>query len=118
MKVLVTGDRFWDDPDPIEDALQYLGPFVTVIHGNCKGADKLAEKAAANLHLPVIACPADWKRFGRGAGPKRNAYMIDNLQPDLVLAFHPDLESSKGTKDCVDKALYAEIPVVYIRGRE
>lgn len=39
---------------------------------------------------------------GKSAGPIRNRKMIDEHEPDFVLAFHDDLEGeSKGTKDCV-----------------
>jgi len=36
--------------------------------------------------------------------------MLDE-KPDLVIAFHPNLAESKGTKDCVNEAKRRGIPV-------
>ena len=33
----------------------------------------------------------------------RNKKMLD-MNPDLVIAFHDDIENSKGTKDCIKEA--------------
>ena len=46
---------------------------------------------------------ADWGRFGKGAGPRRNRIML-NESPRIVLAFHDNLKTSKGTKDMLKAA--------------
>ena len=40
-----------------------------VLHGGARGADQAIASAADQLGWPVQALPADWRRFGRGAGP-------------------------------------------------
>lgn len=115
MKVLVCGDRNWEDGAMIHAQLAKAksnaqSP-VTVIHGDARGADTLGGLAAQRLKLEVHAFPANWQRFGRGAGPIRNREMLDE-RPDLVLAFHDDLDNSKGTADMVRIARKAGIPVV------
>lgn len=50
----------------------------------------------------VVPGELETRREG-GAGPLRNRQMLDEV-PDLVLAFHAEMQSSKGTKDCVLEA--------------
>ena len=59
----------------------------------------------------MVGVPANWVKYGRAAGPIRNRRMLELVPPDLVVAFHDDLESSRGTKDMVIAARQAEIPV-------
>lgn len=64
------------------------------------------------LDFVPLPFPAKWKEFGRAAGPIRNQQMLDEGKPELVLAFHDDLENSKGTKDMVGRAMKADLPVI------
>jgi hypothetical protein len=110
MVVLVCGSREWRNFEVIRQRLVALSP-SKVLHGACRGADKLSGDAAEELGLAVEVFPADWKAFGKGAGPKRNQRMLDEGKPDLVLAFHSDLESSRGTSDMVRRARKAGVRV-------
>lgn len=107
MLVLVCGDRAWKDKELIwrnlaDLKLRYLER-LKVIEGGADGADFLAFNACAQLHIPVESIKAEWGKFGKNAGPIRNRKMLDK-GPGLVLAFHDDIEDSKGTKDCVTEA--------------
>jgi hypothetical protein len=83
---------------------------VVVVHGACStGADQLAEQAAYFLGFKVERHPADWKRYGRSAGPKRNGKMV-LLGADVLLAF--PLQGSRGTWDCVSQARSQQIPIL------
>jgi hypothetical protein len=113
MKVLVCGSREWTDEDLVLRRLAELPHGTTVIHGDCRGADRMAGGAAKMFKLEVVAVPADWS-LGRSAGPIRNRKMLD-MKPDLVIAFHDDVENSKGTKDCVGEARKRGIPVEVVR---
>ena len=110
MRLLVCGDRDWYDPLPIEKRIGEIQPSV-VIHGCAKGADSMAGRAARKFSIPVLEFPALWDKYGKGAGPIRNQQMLDEGKPDYVLAFHDDLEHSKGTRDMVNRAKKAGIPV-------
>ena len=109
MKILVCGDRHWDDKHKILNALDRDEFFPrqsisTVIHGGCRGADTLAGECAKELGFKeVIEFPADWAKYGNKAGPIRNRQMLDE-KPDIVLAFHSNLSKSKGTLDTVMEA--------------
>lgn len=112
MKVLACGDRNWDSFPSIWRELRGLGPLTEIVHGDCRGADKMCGGVAKQLGYPVHAMPADWNKHGNASGPIRNQAMLD-AHPDieLVLAFHADLKTSKGTKDMIARARAAGIPV-------
>lgn len=85
------------------------GPLITLVHGQCPngGVDLIAATVAEQWGWAVEAHPADWQRYGRGAGPRRNTVMV-GLGADVFAAF-PGAEST-GTWDCVRKAARAGIP--------
>lgn len=107
MRVQITGDRNWTDRSVIEKALRVVmtetGHAPVVVHGAARGADSLSGEVAEELGCTVEVYPADWLKYGKAAGPIRNKQMLDT-GPDVVLAFHDDLENSKGTRHCVTEA--------------
>lgn len=112
MRVLVCGGRDFADYDAVRAALDplYLKTAVdcfAIIQGGATGADKLAREWCGNRYVRCYNFPADWKQYGRAAGPLRNAQMIAEGRPDLVLAF----PGGRGTADMVAKAKAAGIPV-------
>ena len=111
MRVIVCGSRHWRDEAAIRRELEKLPADATVIHSGCKGADKIAGRIAKELGLSVRVFLADWKGRGDQAGPERNSRMLKVGQPDLVLAFTPDIETSKGTRNMVGKAIRAGVRV-------
>lgn len=116
MRALFCGDREWSDYEMVRSKLAYLReafPKVEICHGDCRGADRIAGTAAQSLSIPVTAYPADWKRHGKGAGPIRNRLMLRYFAPEIVYAFHDNLDASKGTADMVKIARAAGIQVVH-----
>lgn len=105
MKILVCGDRNWKDDIKMYQVLKTLPNNVILIHGDCRGADKMSARIGSKLGFKVIPYPAKWDVFGKGAGPIRNQQMLDdNPEIEEVIAFHNDINSSKGTKDMIEKA--------------
>lgn len=131
MRVLVSGDRNWDDEKIIRTILVGFASCdyeTVVIEGDAKGADKIAgdwargcESSPSNTYedgmgLVTDACyPADWETYRKAAGPIRNKQMLVEGKPDIVLAFHDDLENSRGTGNMVNIASEVGIPVYNIR---
>ena len=122
MRILVCGDRNWDNANLIdceistilneayeynEDAIKYS----TIIQGCAKGADSMAFDYADEYGIECLGFPADWNKYGKAAGPIRNQQMLDEGKPDLVLAFHNDIRNSKGTLDMISRANKAGIEV-------
>lgn len=108
--IVVTGDRNWTNREAVRREFAKLPPDTTIVHGGCRGLDTIAGEVAVEFGFAVDSHPAKWDLYGKGAGPIRNQEMLD-LKPKKVLAFHPDLSSSKGTKDCVREAMRRDIPV-------
>lgn len=111
MRILITGGRDFDDREMLFLALDRLHSelgFTLLIHGDAKGADRLAGEWATERTIEVLACPADWKRHGRAAGPIRNRQMLEHM-PDLLVAF----PGGRGTADMVSVATKAGLRVVY-----
>lgn len=116
MIVQVTGDRNWTDKDRLKVALVALtsarrGDPHTLRHGAARGADTLFAEVAYDLGWIVERYPADWKTYGRAAGPIRNKVMVKaEPQADVCLYAHDDLDNSKGTANMVKQCATAGIP--------
>ena len=104
MKYLICGSRDWTNYNLIKERILYHQPTM-IISGGCKGADKIAENIAKELNIPIEIYNAEWDKYGNSAGPIRNKKMLEEGNPDYVIAFHDDLENSKGTLDMVNKSL-------------
>lgn len=112
IRVLVCGSREWSDYATIYQSLRDLKDQIEiVIDGAARGADSLGNKAAKSLGLNTVRHWAEWNQYGPSAGPIRNRAMLNLEKPTLVLAFHPDLTKSKGTKDMVTIARKAGVEV-------
>jgi hypothetical protein len=124
MRVLVCGGRDYADTDHIFATLDRIdaerGPIECLIHGAASGADLRgslwAERVAEERPIRIVPFPvsrADWRRLGRAAGPIRNAQMIAEGKPDLVIAF----PGNEGTADMTRQAREAGIEVIPIAPR-
>jgi hypothetical protein len=111
--VVVTGDRNWTNRESVFREFSKLPPNTVIVHGGCRGLDTIAGEVAIGFGFSVDVHEAKWDLYGKAAGPIRNQEMLD-LKPKKVLAFHPNLESSRGTKDCVREAMRRDIPVEII----
>jgi hypothetical protein len=116
MKVLVTGSRD-HDPEWVRDQVvrwvreNAPAERVTVIHGDAPGADWGAHLASQSItECAEVRVPAQWTTFGKPAGPRRNAEMLEDYQPDVVLAF--PLGESRGTRDCIAQATRRGVEVL------
>jgi hypothetical protein len=90
----------------------YCANALQVVHGAAKGADTIAGEIAEEMDIVVRTFPADWKKWGKAAGPIRNQEMLMEGKPDMVLAFHNNIDASKGTKHMVQIAERAGIQVL------
>ncbi len=110
--VLVTGDRHWTDRELIYNELfPYTKDETYVIQGGASGADTIAQHICQDLTIPCLTYEANWLVYGRAVGPIRNKRILVEGKPNIVLAFHDDLQKSKGTRNMVNLAIKAGIPV-------
>lgn len=87
----------------IQALLDKLPGMDRVVSGGAKGADSLSERIAQDFGLGHRHIAAEWSRYGRAAGPRRNQQIID--EADVIAAF--PLGESKGTQDGIRKARVA-----------
>ena len=73
---------------------------IVILSGGCRGADLIGERYAEEKGNRIERHLADWEKYGRGAGPKRNEEMAKLC--DCVICFWDG--RSKGTKSMLDYA--------------
>lgn len=114
MKVLVCGGRNFIDFPKLTLALERFedsyGQITWLIHGDARGADRLAGWWATARGIWVTRYPAEWDRYRGLAGPIRNQRMLDEGKPDYVIAF----KGGNGTAHMKDIARRAGVPVIEI----
>lgn len=98
------------------DSLRQTLGIDHIIEGEAAGADMMAKHWAAERGIPFTGYPANWFLYHRAAGPIRNKQMLTEGKPDMVVAFHGDIWSSKGTQNMVMQALGAGLPVMIFPG--
>lgn len=105
-RLVVAGSRDFNDYNMLCSALDEVVSElkaeynVTIVSGTANGADKLGEKYAEKHGLKIERHPANWGRYGRGAGPIRNAEMVK--ESDGVVVFWNG--ESTGAKNIIDCA--------------
>lgn len=72
----------------------------SVISGGANGADRLAKRYAQERNIKYVEYAAQWKKYGKAAGPKRNTLIVAAC--DAMVAF--PASGGKGTQDSVAKA--------------
>lgn len=79
---------------------------VLIISGKARGVDKIGWEYAKANNLTDVNILADWDRFGKSAGMKRNPNIIKHA--DRVIAFR--LNNSSGTTNSINHARSLNIP--------
>lgn len=113
MRVLVCGGRDYAQKEHAFLTLDRLNGrhgIDLIIQGGANGADYLAHRWAEERRVPCQEFRADWNQHGPAAGPLRNARMIAEGCPDIVIAF----KGGRGTADMIRKAEAAGINVVRV----
>ncbi len=80
---------------------------IVILSGSASGADAIGERYAMENGFAVEKHPADWRKYGRAAGPKRNKEMAE--ESDYVICFWDG--KSKGTKSMIEYAKKSNKPV-------
>jgi len=115
MKIAICGSRWVRDEEIVHTAMFAMGdliyePVECWLTGGSSGVYLMAELAAKKQiddPVPVKILPADWKTYGKAAGPIRNAAMI--AQADALVAVWDG--ESPGTRDTILRACAKGIPV-------
>ena len=110
IKVIIAGGRDFADFNKLcqvcDEFLQDQND-IEIVSGAYKGADLLGERYAAERNFPIKQFPADWRRYGKSAGLKRNTEMASYA--DGLIAFWDG--KSKGTNHMIELATQAGLKV-------
>ena len=113
MKLIVAGGRdFQWKPEEHNRLERYIdnvgdGEPVEIVCGGARGADAFGKQHTELYEITLKMFPADWERYGKSAGYRRNAEMAQYA--DRLLAFWDG--KSKGTAHMIDLARREGLPV-------
>jgi len=112
MKVIIAGSRSFTNYQLLCQTLALERPRITqVLTGGARGAEQLGYRWAWKHALPHQLCRADWERFGKSAGVRRN-YQMAQAGDVLVACWDGQ---SPGTAHMVQCMRQLGKPVVVIR---
>lgn len=74
---------------------------LKIVNGGADGADLLSKFWARDRKVELEIFLADWKTYGKKAGPLRNKLMFDVTNPQIIVAFN----GGKGTQNMIELAL-------------
>jgi hypothetical protein len=105
VKIIIAGGRDFTNREGLLESFHefmkdVMNSDITVISGTARGADLIGEWIAHQYSLIVERYPADWNKYGRSAGYKRNELMATKAT-HLLAAWDGQ---SKGTKHMIDLA--------------
>jgi len=102
-RVVIAGCRNYNNYKEAKDYIDFclsnikMDNDIVIISGCASGADAIGERYAEENGFKVEKYPADWKTYGRSAGPRRNKRMAEVC--NYVICFWD--EKSNGTKSMI-----------------
>lgn len=112
--VIVCGGRNFRSRDYVFGALTLHHAMKTIgliIQGGAAGADALAAEWAKLHAIPCIEFKADWNRYGKRAGPKRNKEMLEYLMRGTATKYVIAFPGGAGTHNMIMQAESKGVPV-------
>lgn len=105
MRVIVAGSRGFNDYQKLCKTLDHLlcryqPSEVEIVSGGARGADTLGERYAKEKGCSLKIFPAEWDKFGKSAGYRRNVQMAEYSNGCVVFWDG----KSKGAKHMIDIA--------------
>lgn len=115
-RVIIAGSRDFDNYQLLKSKCDQLlsnkkNEHIVIISGTARGADALGERYAHERGYELIQMPADWEKYGKSAGYKRNVAMSE--QADALIAFWNG--TSRGTGHMIQIAKDRGLPYRIIR---
>lgn len=108
-RLLACGGRYYRNRAKVFSTLDRLNPSFVIV-GCADGADKLVREWAKDRRVPFKEFKAEWAKWGRAAGPMRNARMLLEGKPDKGVAF----PGGTGTADMMQRLCAAGIDLEVI----
>lgn len=103
LRVIIAGGRDFKDYDLLKFTCDHIlkgQENVQIVSGKASGADTLGEIYAKEKSFSIAEFPADWDKYGKSAGYRRNSDMA--TYGNVLIAFWDG--KSRGTKHMIDLA--------------
>ena len=119
MKLAIVGSRTFNDYNLLVEFIEKnydIDEITHIVSGGARGADSLGERFAEEFDKEKIIFPAEWKKYGKSAGFKRNVDIIENC--DECVCFWDG--ESHGTKHDIELCKEKEKPykICYFKGKD
>lgn len=114
MKIITAGSRDFNDYELFKKEVSkiiYESPDTVIVSGLARGADAMGVKYASDNNLEIKKFPADWDRYGKSAGYKRNEEMA--AFADTCICFWDG--KSKGTNHMINLAKKYELKLKIVK---
>lgn len=110
MRTIIAGSRNASFNDTVRalDLSNMITWISVVISGTASGPDTHGEIIAEQLGIPIERYPANWDKYGKSAGYKRNKQMAE-CSDALILVWNG---TSNGSKNMLDIARSKGLDVV------
>lgn len=107
IRLAIVGSRHHNDYEKfckhVHNYIEKIGKPQLIISGGASGIDTMAKRFATENNYEFIEYIADWTKYGKSAGPKRNQLIVNDATH--MLAFPLD---GPGTKDVLKKMNFAK----------
>jgi hypothetical protein len=115
-RIIIAGGREFNDKTLMCESINTLiEPMdistIEFVSGKARGADTLGEQLGRANGIPIAEFPANWDKYGKSAGYRRNAEMA--AYSTHLIAFWDG--KSVGTKHMIDLATKANLNVTVVR---
>jgi hypothetical protein len=86
MRTIIAGSRTCDNIEALHLALSHYDFDITeIVCGKARGADTLGEIFGKDNGIKIAYYPAEWHKYGKSAGYKRNKQMAENADALICL---------------------------------
>ena len=118
LKVIIAGSRNFNDYEMLEQLVdmylqRYSADQIEIVSGGARGADSLGERYARSRGIALKVMPADWNRYGKSAGYRRNESMAQYATHCIVFWDG----ASRGSQHMIDLANQYNLALRIVRYR-
>ena len=112
-RVVIAGCRNYNNYDEAKEYIDFClsnirkENDIIIVSGCASGADKIGERYAKENGFKVEQYPADWEKYGKSAGPRRNRQMAEVA--DYVICFWDG--QSRGTRSMIEYTKICNKPI-------
>lgn len=113
MKLIIAGSRnLYPSFQFILNCVSMLNinKITEVVSGGCEGVDREGEHFASHMKLLIKKFSADWDKWGKSAGPRRNKQMAQ--YGDALLLIWDG--NSRGSASMKEQAINYKLPIYEI----